>query len=247
MKKSSYLLILFAILMSAVPSFSQKWVEMMKDPKANFYDIQKEFNAYWSIPENKKILDNQLANRKKNYQEINQTNKSNTDKTKKALGWKQFKRWEWMTAPRVYPSGNLMPPNDYLLSFEKKLTDPSRQGNWSFIGINNTPNNVYPYSGVGRVNCIRFDPSNSNIVYAGTPGGGLWKSTDGGNNWSLWNTDQLTTLAISDVAIDPQNSQIIYLASGDRDGISTYGIGVLKSTDGGLTWNTTGLNWNVSQ
>jgi hypothetical protein len=247
MKSASNLLILFILLIISVPAFSQKWAEMMKDPKANFYDIQKEFNAYWSLPENKKVLDNQLANRKKNNKDINQTDKNNTDKPKKAAGWKQFKRWEWMIEPRVYPSGNLMPPNDYFLSLEKKLTEPTRQGNWSFIGVSNTPSNVYPYSGVGRVNCIRFDPSNSSIVYAGTPSGGLWKSTDGGNNWTLWNTDALASLGVSDVAIDPQNSQIMYIASGDRDADATIGVGVLKSTDGGLTWNTTGLNWNVAQ
>ncbi|MBK8852551.1 MAG: hypothetical protein IPN10_00230 [Saprospiraceae bacterium] len=39
----------------------------------------------------------------------------------------------------------------------------------------------------------------------------------------------------------------MYIATGDGDGSDTYSVGILKSTDGGVTWQTTGLNWNVSQ
>ena len=69
---------------------------------------------------------------------------------------------------------------------------------------------------------------------------------NGGNTWTT-NTDQLTVIGCSDIAIDPSNPQIMYLATGDGDGADTYSIGVLKSTDGGNSWNTTGLSWNVSQ
>lgn len=54
-------------------------------------------------------------------------------------------------------------------------------------------------------------------------------------------------IGCTDLAIDPNNSQVLYLATGDGYGSDTYSIGILKSTDGGLTWNTTGLVWNVSQ
>lgn len=240
MKNKSIFYLASTVLLFSSPAFSQSWVKMMNDPNANFYDIRKEFNNYWSQPVKKSALEKKkLAKHEKSIFSI-------ADKSEVA-GWIQFKRWEWMKETRVYPSGNLVPPNDYFLDLMNRSSAETRAGNWSFIGISNTPSNVYPYSGVGRVNCVRFDPTNSSIIYAGTPSGGLWKSTNGGTGWTQLNTDGLGSLGISDIAIDPTNSQVIYLASGDRDGGATYGLGILKSTDGGLTWNTTGLNWLVSQ
>ena len=66
------------------------------------------------------------------------------------------------------------------------------------------------------------------------------------DSWQTF-TDELTNLGISDLAIDPTNPNIMYLATGDRDGADTYSYGLLKSTDGGLTWGTTGLSFNVSK
>ena len=242
MRIISYFLVTFVVLLPGSSTYAQSWVKMMNDPNANFYDIQKEFNSYWSQPDKKKILEeNRLPeNKKKGGGETNES---------EAPGWIQFKRWEWLNEPRVYPSGNLLPPVDYFITLEKKRSSQSTGGNWTFIGMANPPtlSNPYNWPGVGRINCVRFDPVNSNIIYAGTPSGGLWKSNDGGSNWTMWNTDALGSLGVSDLAIDPNNNQVMYIASGDADWGKTFGLGVLKSTDGGLTWNSTGLNWTVTQ
>ncbi|MFN6037513.1 MAG: VPS10 domain-containing protein, partial [Bacteroidota bacterium] len=74
----------------------------------------------------------------------------------------------------------------------------------------------------------------------------LWITTNGGTSWTT-NTDQLSVIGCSDIAIDPTNPSTLYLATGDGDASDSYSVGVLKSTDGGLTWNTTGLNWTVNQ
>jgi photosystem II stability/assembly factor-like uncharacterized protein len=97
----------------------------------------------------------------------------------------------------------------------------------------------------GRINFVRFHPTNTNIIYVGAPVGGLWITTNGGTSWTT-NTDQLAVIGCSDIAIDPSNTNIMYLATGDGDAGDSYSIGVLKSTDGGVTWNTTGLTWAVS-
>src|SRR3954470_1313086 len=57
---------------------AQKWTEMMQDPNANFYDIVKEFDNYW---------------KDKSYE--------------RGKGYKAFKRWQWFTEPRVFPTGDL--------------------------------------------------------------------------------------------------------------------------------------------
>lgn len=90
-------------------------------------------------------------------------------------------------------------------------------------------------NGVGRINCIAFDPKNSNIIWVGTPSGGLWKSTDNGLTWTS-NTDFLEALGVSDIVFAPDNSSIMYLVTGDFDGNNTPSIGLLKSTDNGQTW-----------
>lgn len=235
MKIFSCVLFVALILFFSNSASSQKWAGMMQDPNSNFYDVQKTFEKDWDHKEK------ELSREKKN------SHNNMTEEENEKAGWIQFKRWEWMKKFRSYPSGNLLPPDDYFFALEKKKLLTTLSGNWSFIGMTDTQGNAGGYSGVGRVNCVRIDPVNTNIIYAGTPSGGLWKSTDAGNTWIIWNTDGLGSLGITDLAIDPTNNQVMYIASGDRDGSSTYGLGVLKSTDGGVTWNSTGLNWTVTQ
>ena len=124
----------------------------------------------------------------------------------------------------------------------------STQANWISKGPINTPIILSngKKRGNGRVNCITFDPNNADIIWIGSPAGGLWKSVDGGSNWTT-KTDNLPVIGISSIAIDPTNTQNMLIVTGDADGSDTYSIGILKSTDGGNTWNTTGLSYNISQ
>ena len=126
----------------------------------------------------------------------------------------------------------------------------SNSSNWAYSGSNSSAGG---YAGIGRLNCIAFHPTHANIFWVGSPAGGLWKTTDGGQTWST-NTDNLPVLGISDIAIDNSNPNIMYVATGDGDrSVSLYNgagdtksMGVLKSIDGGTTWNITGLNWTVT-
>ena len=129
-------------------------------------------------------------------------------------------------------------------SYSKTIT----QSNWVSKGPINTPIILAngKKRGNGRVNCITFDPVDSLVIWIGSPAGGLWKSDDGGSNWTT-NTDGLPVIGVSHIAIDPHDSQIMYIVTGDAYATDTYSIGVLKSTDGGITWNTTGLSYNIDQ
>lgn len=162
----------------------------------------------------------------------------------KGKGWKQFKRWEEFTSERVFPDGERPSPTALVDAFNtmQQAQTGTNTGGWKARG----PFNGNPLGGVGRINRVVFDPTNSQIVWAGAPAGGLWKSTDGGSSWST-NTDLLPNLGVSDIAIDPTNTQIMYLATGDKDGGDTYSYGLLKSIDGGGTWNSTGLKFNITQ
>ncbi len=97
--------------------------------------------------------------------------------------------------------------------------------------------NIGPTNFAGRVSSLAVDPTSSSIIYRGTAGGGLWKSTDGGTTWNPL-TDSLGNLSIGAVAVAPSNNQVVYVGTGEGalgiDGID--GVGLIKSTDGGATW-----------
>lgn len=89
----------------------------------------------------------------------------------------------------------------------------------------------------GRVTAIALHPNyngaSNQTVYIGSSLGGVWRTTDNGANWTPL-TDAQPTLAIGDIAIEPNNAGVIYATTGAIRGY--YGSGVLKSTDGGTNW-----------
>ena len=148
-------------------------------------------------------------------------------------------------------SGSTFNPNSLYIEWkkeQKKQTQNNLNSNWTAKGPINTPIILSngKRRGNGRVNCIAFDPIDPEIIWVGSPAGGLWKSEDGGNSWST-NTDGLPVIGVSHIAINPNNSQIMYIVTGDAYASDTYSIGILKSTDGAQSWNTTGLSYSVNQ
>ena len=100
----------------------------------------------------------------------------------------------------------------------------------------------------GRMLCITFDPTDSDILFAGSGSGGLWKSMDGGDHWASL-TDALPSMHVSAVAVNPMNNQEILIGTGVgkiQTNTLQPGVGVLKSTDGGVTWNPTGYQHPLS-
>jgi hypothetical protein len=97
-------------------------------------------------------------------------------------------------------------------------------------------------TGNGRVNAIAVNPNNPNMVYAGTAGGGVWRTTNAlaaaGPIWTAL-TDQQPSLGTgepSDVAIDPNNTNTIYVGTSARNAALNITAGILKSTDAGGSW-----------
>ncbi|MBI5022209.1 MAG: T9SS type A sorting domain-containing protein [Ignavibacteriales bacterium] len=140
---------------------------------------------------------------------------------------------KWYNDQRAYPTGKIPygwreKAEDHIKKFNLSKSGSVNAVTWTSVG----PSNVG-----GRVRSIAVDPANSNIIYAGSVSGGIWKSTNGGSGWAPI-SDFVSNMVIGCITIDPLNSNIIYAGTGE--GYFNYdalrGIGVLKSTDAGATW-----------
>src|ERR1700757_3165790 len=103
---------------------------------------------------------------------------------------------------------------------------------------------VGPYIG-GRVVTVAGVPTNNNLFYAGTVGGGVWKSNDAGLEWQNISDGKLRgpSSSIGAVAVAPSDPKILYIGTGEADIRANVipGDGIFKSTDGGKTWQLGGL------
>jgi hypothetical protein len=93
----------------------------------------------------------------------------------------------------------------------------------------------------GEVTDIVIDPSGASdqVIYITTDDGGIWKTPDGAMTWRPL-TDQMFSISMGAIAMDPSNSQILYGGSGnlfDGGAAFTKGAGIYRSGDGGLTWS----------
>jgi PKD repeat protein len=218
---------------TSLTSYSQDWASKMSDPSINFYDVKASFDKHWKKEERK-------AKFKSFFTPGPKTEEKNE-------GLVLYKRWEHFVEQRVAPSGDRSLLSKNAEEYEKIINDPAYRssrmagGNWQPLGAFTVPTSR---GGAGRLNCIRFHPTDPLKIYVGAPAGGLWMTSDGGLTWTT-TTDQLPTLGVSDVVVDYTDPNVIFIGTGDNDGGDTRGVGVLRSSDGGQTWNSTGLNFTI--
>nr|WP_299344181.1 thrombospondin type 3 repeat-containing protein [Allomuricauda sp.] len=202
------------------------WMESLKKTKAttgknarkgySLYEISEAFDQYWD----------------------------GKDPMQKGSGLKPFKRWENYWQHFVDNEGYLPSPEEVWNSWKSKENSsktPNPTSNWSQIGPNSTGISAIGLPGIGRINAIAVDPNDADTWYTGAPAGGIWKTTNAGSTWTNL-FDDFPQIGVSGIAIDPNNSNIVYITTGDDDAADSYSVGVFKSLDGGDTWNETGLN-----
>jgi len=148
---------------------------------------------------------------------------------------------------RSYPEKSLS-SREYLSTYQaekKKLASAVRDGEdcWESLG----PENIG-----GRILCLAFHPTDPNIIYAGSASAGLWKTTTMGQGRHAWEHVPVgfPVLGIGAILIDPDDPDVMYLGTGEvyhsfgvtepgttnRFTRGTYGLGILKTEDGGLSW-----------
>ena len=229
------------LLLASVISFSDAQVFLKKnssDKKLTFVEMQRRFNDW-----------------------------SKTVNLKKTKHWKYYKRWENDMQFKTNGRGELGDASIYINEAVKAANKKNTNGmtkafsssGWSPVGPIALPGNEtgYMQNGIGRINCIAFSPTDSNTYFVGVAQGGVWKTTNNGVSW-IPLTDNLPIIRVSDITIDPNNADVMYISLCDFEYIDVslsldgrkrnthYGLGVYKTTDGGITWNPTGLSFQLT-
>ena len=143
---------------------------------------------------------------------------------------------EWMSAQRMYPYSDIN-IDAYQKEMQKALVmnQNTRAGNyeWELVG----PTNIG-----GRITDIEIPQGQSDILYIAAASGGIFKTENQGNSW-MQMFQGVPTISIGDLAIDPENVDVIYAGTGEANSssYSFLGSGIYKSTDGGENWNFSGL------
>ncbi len=185
---------------------------------------------------------------------------------KKTKGWKYYKRWEADMVMHTDGKGEPGDPSAYIdaairVANEKNANHSEKflRSSWSPLGPFDLPANLVSYSpnGMGRVNCIAFSTTDTNTYFIGVGQGGVWKTSNNGASWTPI-TDNLPIERISDITIDPNNANVMYISVCDYEYLdwglhydgkkrnTHFGLGIYKTSDGGLTWNPTGLSFQLA-
>ncbi|APZ46310.1 hypothetical protein BW723_08365 [Polaribacter reichenbachii] len=129
-----------------------------------------------------------------------------------------------------------------LLSFSVKVDAQSKNTKGKQLFGDLTARHIGPALMSGRINDLENHPTNNRIIYAGTAGGGVWKSNDGGVTFNPIFDDYCQSIGAIEVdPNDPDNT--IYVGTGEtwtRNSVS-YGDGMYKTVDGGVTWDKIGF------
>jgi len=204
----------------------QEWKQIVyANPEASFKEICEKIELHF---EKEQIL------------------KGEGDVLEEGSAYNRYQQWKYFTQFRLTEDGKIPSPEVILDVFAtekaKQKVTKSSDCDWTFI---DQVENDGGYWGIGRTTCVTFHPTNDQIYYVCSPGGGIWKTTDGGQNYSS-SDDGLPYGACSNLLIDPTNPNTLYVSNGDHIGWWTTSTGIYKSTDGGTTWLPTDLTFNIN-
>ena len=120
----------------------------------------------------------------------------------------------------------------------RKLTRTNKRKSINAVFTERGPANV-----PGRTRGIVVDPNNNQRWFLGTAGGGVWLTEDSGTTWANLTDNQIAHLATTTIVMSQQNSNILYVGTGEPLGLTPAagtigGGGVFKTTNGGSTWTS---------
>ncbi len=168
---------------------------------------------------------------------------------------KHWIRWAYYMSMHTDREGNLVniteKTNTALQEVRRFDDNRSSTGNWVFRGPKeiDDSNNTESAIGIGRVDRIAFHPTDPDIMYIGTPAGGLFKTVNAGGTWNPISR-YLPSTGISGIVVSHNNPNKIFILTGDGDsnisgfvedfGYIRWSEGVYSSDDAGDTWSKLG-------
>ena len=156
-------------------------------------------------------------------------------------------RWYW--EQRAYPTGRI-PIEVHRAAVQRELVTGGRtraeahaedNEQWQNLGpaplLDITYGLTTAQNASGRALTLAIHPYDPNRLFLGTAQGGIWKSADRGTTWQPVAEQSLPTLAINIIRYRPDDANVMYAATGEPNGsTSIHGTGLLRSNDGGETW-----------
>lgn len=218
-----FLLLLLSLSVLGLTASAQSYKRMMKDLSYNVYEVIDSAEAWFA-----------------------------THPRGKGSGWKQYQRWKYDNESMFYPSGDRsnFDPGKAWREHEAFMKTyghrGGRSGNniWTELGPWSA-NDVRAHwsAGLGRVEALWVNPTNTNQIYIGARLGGFWKTSDGGTTWTN-STDYISQVGVLSLAVSPHSPDTILIETAQS--LLSNSSGVWKSYDGGNTWQTTPWNTGYS-
>lgn len=200
----------------------------------NFYEIQRRYNERFEA-------------KRRERQEPRREGEGDDEETR-------FRRFEMFWAPRVDEKGEFGTYYKNLKAASENLGCDTcgaacHRANWTFMGPSSLPT-----QNMGAIQSVWVNPNNPSEILAGTYNTGLYKTT-GGGTWTRLtnfgcraNCPDFPQGGVSSIAVDPRNTDVIYITVGiNRGQTETYSLGVYKTTNGGLTWCPTDLRFDPTE
>ena len=154
-------------------------------------------------------------------------------------GWKTFIRQALFMHGKYDATGNMTEYAKALDEYYNTITDntPARIPTWEYIGHDEIYQNFgsggYSVSvGQGNISCIWVNKNNLDHIIAGGNAGSVWKTTDGGDNWSCISDTEPLMDGTRSIYVDMLNPNKIYVVQGH----STYSNGLFSTTNCGVSW-----------
>ncbi len=157
--------------------------------------------------------------------------------TGQGSGYKQYQRWLYERKFHLDENGYLIDPQEEYRAYTdfvaRDRKDHRNATPWTELGPTTWSATQGWNPGNGRITSVASLATYPNTIYVSSPGGGIWKTTNGGSTWMPL-MDQINSawMYIYNITIDPSNPNVLYAA--------VMSGGVIKSTDGGIYWSATG-------
>lgn len=210
--KRGLLLMIVLLLTSSISNqaFAQEIFDLMQKENLNVNTLERQGNKYYK----------------------------NRDKGK-GSGYKLFMRNLYWAKRKADANGRIISDTKVVEECEKfhatfqKETDSTqinaqRNSGWTELGPFNWSRTSSWTPGLGRITAIAVEPREQKIIYAGSPGGGIWKSTNSGQSWRPLG-DRMFSMSVWSIAIDPNNTNVVYLGNAAGQ--------IMKSTNAGNSWS----------